>query len=495
MIVKEVNQGLVELKDFSEAELQLLQKKLRFRNKANTVAYLKFKNAIKYNRTRLSNEQITEKLNEFKENEFTCLVLNKKDRFFTYKGLYRYIKELIPDNEYIPLNLPDVKAEKKLRWNKEPLEPRYYQQEAFDALIKGKHGAISLPTGSGKSLIIAMLAQHYSLKTLIMVPTDNIGSQLYNDLTSYFGTHNIGMFGGGKKEYNKLITVAIDKSLLRVEKDTPQWEEFSKTHVVIIDESHMVATSVQEQVLLSLFVNARYRFFLSATQFRNDGSDLLLEGITNDVLYSADFRKLVKEGYLAEPHFKTLIDNKSYKDVPKDPLRALDKIFYKNASIHKTAATLANKLVNEDNLNVLLMVDRISQFSLLHRYLKIKDIGFAYGNLTKEQKAEIPAEFHKLDSFEEVDRFNSGKIKLLIGTRAIGMGTDTRPVDVIINLQGGQSDNKFMQLIGRGTRIVKGKTKFDFYDFAQVNHDLMNKWAISRQQLFKQLSDKVLLLK
>lgn len=242
--------------------------------------------------------------------------------------------------------------------------------------------------------------------------------------------------------------------------------------------------------MLGLLKDAEYRFFFSATQFRNDGADLLLAGLTGPVVYDVSFTKLVKEGFLAKPKFIVIKDRDSYSAFPKDPLAALGAHFYKNKKIHKLFAEMANRCILKENKKVMIMIDRIEQFSLLLPHLKVKP-KFAYGSLTTEQKKTVPKEYHGVKTKDLVKQFNDGEIDLLIGTRAIGMGTDTRPVDVIFNLQGGQSDGKFMQLIGRGTRKVEGKDCFYFFDVDNLNHPNLHKWALSRQQLFAEMSDEI----
>src|SRR5690606_29102709 len=114
-----------------------------------------------------------------------------------------------------------------------------------------------------------------------------------------------------------------------------------------------------------------------------------------------------KEGFLAKPEF-VIIRDESRDQLAKDPLKVMEKMLYNNPAPHKLAAQMANRLVNEENKGVLLMIDRISQFSLLERHLRVKDFGFAYGSLTTDQKKHIPSKYHGLDSSDEVKRFNNG---------------------------------------------------------------------------------------
>ena len=78
---------------------------------------------------------------------------------------------------------------------------RDYQQKAVDAAVsffqdkrkKGKNGVIVLPTGAGKSLVIANIAIQLGEPVLIFQPSKEILEQNHEKLCSY-GIANVGIF-------------------------------------------------------------------------------------------------------------------------------------------------------------------------------------------------------------------------------------------------------------------------------------------------------------
>ena len=65
-----------------------------------------------------------------------------------------------------------------------PVEIRDYQLN--QSIILTNHRSLLLsPTPSGKSLIIYILVRYLKLKTLILVPTTSLVSQMYNDFREY----------------------------------------------------------------------------------------------------------------------------------------------------------------------------------------------------------------------------------------------------------------------------------------------------------------------
>lgn len=484
--ITQVSPPYIKIEGATDDQLAAIKKKLSYTDKKATFAYQRFKKN-KYLANKMDPEDFTDRLNYLKQQQTKCLVFEKKGSFYTYTGLLGKILDVAKDVKIV--NNLEYPESRLLAFSKMPPPERHYQRSSIDALREAKHAAISVCTGGGKSLILLKLAAELGLKTTIMCPSASIAKQLYDSFVEHFGKKYVGLYGSGKKDYKKQMVIAIDKSLINLEKGTPEYEEFAKTEVAIVDESHMVATETQETVMCGVLSKAPYRFFLSATQFRNDGADLLLEGITGPVVFEYSLQQAVKEGFLADPTFYCIpvrLNKQIYKE---DALQILDEGLYSNKDLHSYAARLANKFLAEGK-NVMVMIDHIDQFSLLVHHFSQRP-GFAYGSLTKEQKKFIPADYHNVKSSDAVDDFNSGKNPLLVGTGAIGMGTDTRPVDVIICLQGGKSDVKFLQLIGRGTRKVPGKDKFTFIDFDIRNNEVLHRMSLSRLALYKSITDNV----
>ena len=490
MQITQQNPTFIELNDLSDNEVEALNKLLTYTDKTAQYAAERFKKAYWFE-SKFGREAFVEELARLKSLVKVSLLKSRANgSFYTYSGLLPLIKSsgLVSPADTGPLFKAYPKAS-LLALEQSLPQLRPYQQVMVERLLKANHGAASACTGSGKSICLVKVINELGLKTLIIAPSVSIASQLYQDCLKYFGKKRVGMFGDGKKEFKKLITIGIAQSLTKLEPGDEAYKEFSKIQVLIGDESHLVSTDTQVKIAEGFAINCPYRFFFSATQFRNDGSDMLLQGITGEICFEYDLRQAVKEGYLAKP---TFIVKRTTSDSPrycKTALEVLKHHLYENKKLHQEAATLANQLLAKD-LRVMIMIDHVNQFTRLLPHLTTKP-EFAHGGLNKENKKGVPELYHKSDVVDLVNRFNAKEFPLLIGTSCIGMGTDTRPVDAIINLQGGQSDIKFMQLIGRGTRRVPGKTGFMFFDFDITNQDSMHRWFMTRLTLFKTLSDEI----
>ncbi len=120
---------------------------------------------------------------------------------------------------------------------------RDYQSFAVRHSIDKKRCLLLSPTASGKSLIIYYLIRYYfPEKSLIIVPTLSLVSQMYSDFEAYAkkddsfevekSVHKI--FGGQEKNTNKPIIISTWQSLYELKKNY-----FADFQLVIGDEAHL----------------------------------------------------------------------------------------------------------------------------------------------------------------------------------------------------------------------------------------------------------------
>ena len=442
-----------------------------------------------YHFKRNNPEAFLERVEALKEQQNQCLLFHDdKGNPWTYSGLWRDLRNHFGwglENLCGSFSDEDLDL---MPWKKVPHKMRNYQEQATNALIEsGGHGAIELPTGSGKTLIIMNLLKRYPVKTLIITPYTNITTQLRKDLESAFGVANVGQLGDGRKKVDKLFTVANAQSATKITPGSKEWEVLSKCKMVIFDESHMVpAESFKNICLNGVAGNSKLRFFLSATQTRTDGSDLLLKGITGPVV----FRKTYKE--LAEEKFLKQIKARVFKIPParspvRDPKKETRANLYENPNAARLAAMLAEKAFRLANRQVVILIEEYSQFLLLKNHMKIP-YEFAHGSVSQDAKKVLPEEYWKCDVADIVDQFNKGNLPCMIGTTAISTGVDIKPTGCVIYLQGGKSEIKVKQGIGRGTRPVAHEDLW-VCDFKVEGSPTLEAHANARAVIYKELTD------
>ena len=135
------------------------------------------------------------------------------------------------------------------------------------------------------------------------------------------------------------------------------------------------------------------------------------------------------------------------------------------------------------------MIEEYDQFLQLRNYLTVP-YEFVHGPVSKEIKEKLPEKYWDSDSARKFQEFNEGKIKCLIGTTAVGVGVDLRPVGALFYLQGGTSEIKVKQSVGRGTRPVKHK---DLYviDFDIKGSVILERHLRARTNIYKELASSI----
>ena len=193
---------------------------------------------------------------------------------------------------------------------------RDYQQQASDAAIRffqdtrsKKNAIMVLPTGSGKSLIIADIAARLEGHTLVFQPSKEILEQNFKKLCSY-GVMDCSIYSAsfGRKDVSR-ITFATIGSVIN------HPELFAHFKNIIIDECHLV--NPKEGMYQSFLSMLRCKVLgLTATPYRLSSSrdfGSMLKFITrtrprvfSEVIYQVQISTLLDMGYLAKLEYFAL---------------------------------------------------------------------------------------------------------------------------------------------------------------------------------------------
>lgn len=487
MTIRCINPHQIRLEGYEGREKALLQQHLQYHDKKVDFELAKAKHSS-YLAHKLGEEGFREHLANLKSQRIKSLLFEDHEGLWTYSGLAPRLARTFDDQVVKEHSLPEKGL---LPWSNTPNKsPRPYQTAARDALLEVGHGAVEMGTGLGKSFILQLLFKSIGLKTVVMAPSRSIATQLHKEIEHHFGKKYVGLYGDGKKEFKKLITIGIAASLTKVEEGTDAFEALSKAQVFIADESHLTPASTLLTVCFGLLKNAPYRFFFSGTQLRNDGLDLVLEAITGPIVYKMTVREGVDQGYLAKPVF-TMIRAKSSSQFNSRDANEMTRchLFY-NPEVNQKAADIANKSVELLQRPTLILVEEIEQFTYLLPHLRCK-VAFAHGGVNKDNKDKLPPEFHDSDPNALVKEFNEGRLPILVGTSCVSTGTDIKAAAHIIYLRGGKSEIEVKQSVGRGTRLVEGKTDCLVTDFMIENVDVLTRHALARIEIYNNIYGSV----
>lgn len=391
-------------------------------------------------------------------------------------------------------------------WKNSPIfEPYFYQDQSANELLARKHACVSLATGLGKSFLIELLIQRSGFTTIIVAPGESVFNELLKNLIERFGSDQVGGYGDGKKDIKKRVTVSIAKSLTNLKEGSEAYDFFKDKQMMIVDESHTFAANTLDNVCHGVLSDIPYRFFLSATQSRGDGTEKVLQSIIGPCVFDMPIGEGISQGFLCPLNFVIIDTYSSSKKFCGDPIVNKREHFLYNKHVAENIANIAIAKWSARQESSLILVEELVQIQSLVKLIQSKSnvsVGYAHA-ASKKDSALLGLE--SVNTGEQVDKFNNGEYKILIGTRCISTGTNMYPTHNTFNWVGGASEIITKQgPMGRSTRklenskfkgIHKPKPSTTIFDFNITNNKKLTSQLEKRIAWYKEANENILYLK
>lgn len=160
-----------------------------------------------------------------------------------------------------------------------------YQREAVNAVEDQKYGILQSPAGSGKTQMGIALMADLGLKTLWLTHTKDLLTQSKERAEQYMSTDLIGTITEGKVNIGSGVTFATVQTMCRLDLERYRdiWD------VIIVDECHRCSGTPTAMTQFYKVLNnlaARYKFGLSATVHRSDGTIKATYALLGKVVYT-----------------------------------------------------------------------------------------------------------------------------------------------------------------------------------------------------------------
>ena len=359
---------------------------------------------------------------------------------------------------------------------------RPYQQEAVDNAVKffkkkRDPAVVVLPTGAGKSLVIAELARIAKGRVLVLAHVKELVEQNYEKYKSYGLEAGIFSASLGKKERDQKAIFGSVQSVARASDDF-----FDNFSLLVIDECHRVAddsdSQYQEVVKKLRERNAGLCILgLTATPFRL-GLGWIYEysqrgEIKTDkkrffkqCVYELPLAYMIKKGYLTIP-VKVDIPVTSYD---------FSELIDKNRMY--TAAEVEEVLKSQKRLTPLIVKNFIDITVRFHRQgvmifsSSVKHAEEIMSHLPPDQSRVVLGDTLISDRNSIVQDFKKKKFKYLVNVSVLTTGFDAPHVDMIAIMRPTESNSLYQQIVGRGLRISEGKKECYVLDYTGIGHDI-----------------------
>lgn len=395
---------------------------------------------------------------------------------------------------------------------------RDYQQEAVSSVLThfrktNESAVIVLPTGSGKSLVIAELARLAKRKILVLTHVKELVEQNHQKYKSYGVTAGIYSAGLKLKETQHQVTFASIQSAAR------NLNDFNEPYsLIIIDECHRVnlaspdlstekptdnakskpkskskvepkepsqesaskpSNSNQYQQIIEklMQVNPEVKLLgLTATPYRLGLGWIYKKHYRGFMqseekrpfehcIYELPIRNLIKRKYLTQPNlvdatiehydFSSLRSNASGEYSPSDMNHLLNKNPRVTQSIIEQVIELGGK-----RQGIMIFAATVEHAKEVFSYLPSQLSALITGATDNTERDKL------------IKAFKRKEIKYLVNVSVLTTGFDAPHVDMIAILRPTQSVSLYQQIIGRGLRLSDNKKDCLVIDYTGNDFDL-----------------------
>lgn len=359
---------------------------------------------------------------------------------------------------------------------------RDYQEEAVAKVVShfrktSDPSLIVLPTGAGKSLVIAELARIARGRVLVMAHVKELVEQNHAKYETYGQSAGIFSASMNRKDQDEKVIFGSIQSIARAPKDF--FKDFS---LVVIDECHRISleeNSQYHQVFNKLKAMNEKIFFLglTATPYRL-GMGWIYNYHYHEILrtneerffkfciYELPLSYMIKNKYLTRP---IKIDSPvacydfSKLEVNEESGRFLTEEIEKILSdSSRVTPGIVKHIVQEagERRGVMLFTSTVKHAREVLSHLPAQSSAIVTGDTPQEERDEI------------INKFKNQKLKFLVNVSVLTTGFDAPHVDLIAILRPTESISLYQQIVGRGLRLYEGKSDCLILDYTGLDHDI-----------------------
>ena len=359
---------------------------------------------------------------------------------------------------------------------------RSYQTEAVNSALqyfkKRRDPAVAvLPTGAGKSLVIAELARIAKGRVLVLAHVKELVEQNHGKYQSYNLEAGIYSAGLNKKESQHKVIFGSIQSVAKAEASF--FEDFT---LLVIDECHRVSLEAETQyakVIQTLREqNPRICILgLTATPYRM-GTGWIYnyshqgeiktteERFFKHCIFELSLEYMIQHGYLVPP-------------VKVDiPVTCYDFSELSESQRSYTLSEIEKVLSQQRHLtpliikNIVNITESYDRQGVMIFSSSVKHAREILGYLPKEEGRIVIGETDNRERSQIIDDFKARQFKYLVNVSVLTTGFDAPHVDVIAILRPTESTSLFQQIIGRGLRLHEGKKDCFVLDYTGMGHSI-----------------------
>lgn len=356
------------------------------------------------------------------------------------------------------------------------MQLRDYQQEAVDSVFNyfthaDGNPVIAMPTGTGKSLVIAgiiqqVMRQYPGQRFLCLTHVKELIEQNAAKLQALWPTAPVGIYSAGLRQKDTALPIIFGG----VASVVNCVERFGHRDLLLIDEAHLLSpreSTGYQKVIAKLAERNPYLkvIGLSATPYRLGQGMITDDGVFTDICCDmtgiAPFNRFIEEGYLSP-----LIPRRTKVERQSDVAQRGANGDFNAASLEADAA--------QKEITYQALVEACEMGADRHSWLcfasTVEDADYIADTLCSFgiRAAAVHSKIPRKECDKRIADYKAGKLRCLVNMGMLTTGFDHPPLDFIIMLRRTMSPGLWVQMLGRGTRPCPetGKINCLVADFA-----------------------------
>ncbi|MFK7824954.1 MAG: DEAD/DEAH box helicase family protein [Oligoflexales bacterium] len=358
---------------------------------------------------------------------------------------------------------------------------RPYQKQAVEKVIHyfqryKRPGLIVLPTGAGKSLVIAELAKLARGRVLVLAHVKELVEQNYGKFKAI--ADGAGIYAAGLKRKNSSSKVIFGSIQSVARADSSFFSEFS---ILIIDECHRVSLDLKSQYHL-VIEKLRERspklcvLGLTATPYRQ-GQGWIYEYHSKGFkagsqkcffaccIFELPLAYMIKNRFLTQPikidapvacyDFSKLSENRDGQFALKDIEQCLKEQ-------ERVTPGIVEHIVNqaEHRQGIMIFAASVRHANEILKLLPKEKSSLIVGETSCEERNRI------------VEQFKNQEFKFLVNVSVLTTGFDAPHVDLVAILRPTESVSLYQQIVGRGLRLFPKKKDCLILDYTGQGYNI-----------------------
>ncbi|MEV8031413.1 DEAD/DEAH box helicase [Streptomyces sp. NPDC086182] len=364
----------------------------------------------------------------------------------------------------------------------ETFKPRPYQDDAIQALIDGWAGphnriAVVLPTGAGKTVIIANLINRLRVtlrgqRVLVIAHREELIEQAAAKIRAVRPDLRVGIVKAERDEHQDADVIVASVQTLAVEK---RRRAILDIGLVVVDECHHAAARTYMEVLahFGAWRGTPVAGF-TATMTRTDGG---LAEVWSDVVFTLDILDMIGDGYLCDVRgLRITVDT---LDLDKVKTRngdlvegQLGRALEDSGALDAIAAAYVEHAPDRPGV---VFTPTVATAQAAAESLRAAGITTApvWGDMPRDDRRAV------------LRRYEAGHVQVLTNCQVLTEGFDAPHTSCIVVARPTKSPGLYVQMVGRGLRPSPGKSDALLLDVmgASTRHKLASMVDLTARDL------------